>query len=129
MFLIGAGMACSFIPIQVAAFATISPAATGQASALNNARLQVGASLGVALISSVISFVGITHLDAHGAVVANLASYHTAFIVSAILVLIATGIGFTIHDSDAASTMSRRPDESVKQDAILDATPGAEVVL
>lgn len=129
MFLIGAGMACSFIPIQVAAFATISPAATGQASALNNARLQVGASLGVALISSVISFVGITHVNANGAVVANLASYHTAFVVSAILVLIATGIGFTIHDSDAASTMSRRPDESVKQDAILDATPGAEVVL
>ncbi|GCE30233.1 MFS transporter [Dictyobacter alpinus] len=129
MFLIGAGMASSFIPIQVAAFATISPAATGQASALNNARLQVGASLGVALISSVISFVGITQVNANGAVVANLASYHTAFIVSAILVLIATGIGFTIHDSDAASTMKSRPNETAKQDAILDVTPGVEAVL
>ena len=39
MFLTGAGMACSFLPVQTAAFATISSASTGRASALFNAQI------------------------------------------------------------------------------------------
>src|SRR5262249_3894336 len=47
MFLIGAGMACSFLPMQAAAFATITPSATGRASTLYNAQRQLGAAAGV----------------------------------------------------------------------------------
>ncbi|HJT60001.1 MAG TPA: MFS transporter, partial [Ktedonobacteraceae bacterium] len=108
IFLVGAGMAFSFTSVQAAAFATISTSETGQASALYNAQRQIGASLGVALLSTVISAVGITQLSASGTAIPNLAAYHAAFIMAAILALIGACIGLTIRDSDAASTMRRR---------------------
>jgi EmrB/QacA subfamily drug resistance transporter len=108
MFLTGAGMAFSFTSVQAASFATITSAQTGQASALFNAQRQIGASLGVALLSSVISIVGLTQLNASGAVVPNFTAYHAAFIAAAVLALVAAGIGLTLHDSDAAATMKRR---------------------
>lgn len=107
MFLIGAGMAYAMQPAQVAAFATISSASTGRASALNNAQRQVGAALGVAVLSSVISAMGATRLSATGAMVPNLAAYHAAFFAAAALELIAVGWALTIHDSDAAVTLRR----------------------
>lgn len=108
IFLTGAGMAFSFTSVQAASFATISSAQTGQASALFNAQRQIGASLGVALLSTVISAVGITQLNARGVAVPNFTAYHAAFITAAILALIAACIGLIVHDSDAASTMIRR---------------------
>ncbi len=108
MFLTGAGMAFSFTSVQAASFATISSAQTGQASALFNAQRQIGASLGVALLSTVISAVGMTQLSTNGAVVPNLTAYHAAFIAAAILALTAAGMGLTMRDSDAAATMRRR---------------------
>ena len=108
MFLTGAGMAFSFTSVQAASFATISSAQTGQASALFNAQRQIGASLGVALLSTVISAVGMTQLSTSGAVVPNLTAYHAAFIAAAILALTAAGMGLTMRDSDAAATMRRR---------------------
>jgi EmrB/QacA subfamily drug resistance transporter len=115
MFLIGAGMAYAMQPAQVAAFATISSSSTGQASALNNAQRQVGAALGVAVLSTVISIVGPTHLSATGVTVPNLTSYHIAFFAAALLELIAVGWALTIHDSDAAVTL-RRSSRQVKEE-------------
>ncbi|MBV9713512.1 MAG: DHA2 family efflux MFS transporter permease subunit [Ktedonobacteraceae bacterium] len=112
MFLTGAGMAFSFTSVQAASFATISSAETGQAAALFNAQRQIGASLGVALLSSVISAVGMTQLNANGTVTPNISAYHAAFIASAVLAITAACIGLTVRDSDAAATMRRR----VKQD-------------
>jgi EmrB/QacA subfamily drug resistance transporter len=117
MFFTGAGMAFSFTSVQAAAFATITSAQTGQASALFNAQRQIGASLGVALVSSVISFVGMTQLSANGAVVPNLASYHAAFIVTALLVLVGALSGLSLRDSDAAATMKRKVKEPESVDA------------
>ena len=108
MFLIGAGMAYSFVSTQAASFATISKAATGQASTLYNAQRQLGAALGVALLSTVISAVGPFYRGAHGALVPNVNAYHAAFLVSAVLALIGGLIALMIHDSDAASTMKRQ---------------------
>ena len=108
MFLTGAGMAFAFIPVQAAAFATISTAETGHASALFNVQRQVGASLGVALLSTVISVVGLTQLSASGAVVPNFTAYHAAFMAAALFALTAASIGLTIRDSDAAATMKRK---------------------
>jgi len=115
MFLIGAGMAYAMQPAQVAAFATISSASTGRASALNNAQRQVGAALGVAVVSSVISAVGTTRLSATGAAVPNLAAYHVAFFAAAMLELIAVSWALTIHDSDAAVTL-RRPAKQAREE-------------
>jgi hypothetical protein len=50
MFLTGAGVAYAFLPVQTAAFATISSTSTGRASALYNAQRQVGSALGVAML-------------------------------------------------------------------------------
>ncbi len=115
MFLVGAGMAFSFTSVQAAAFATISTSETGQASALFNAQRQIGASLGVALLSSVISAVGITQLSASGTPVPNLTAYHAAFIASAIFALIGACIGLTVHDKDAEATMRHKIRQPAKE--------------
>lgn len=108
MFLMGAGMAYSFLPVSTAAFATISSAETGRASALFSAQRQVGSALGVAILSSVLGVVGITSVNAKGVSIPNLAAYHAAFVVAAVLVLIAVVLALAVRDSDAASTMRRK---------------------
>jgi EmrB/QacA subfamily drug resistance transporter len=125
MFLTGAGMAFSFTSVQAASFATISSAETGHASALFNAQRQIGASLGVALLSCVLSAVGMTQLSASGTVVPNLTAYHAAFIASAMLALIAASIGLTVRDSDAAATM-RGKARPTRQESVSDQVPGTE---
>ena len=115
MFLVGAGMAFSFTTVQAASFANISLAETGQASALFSAQRQIGSSFGVALISGVISLVGLTQVNASGVVVPNLTAYHVAFVASAALALIGACIGLAVRDSDAASTMRRKVKEIVPE--------------
>src|SRR3989440_9139542 len=58
MFLTGAGMAYGFVPGQTAAFATISSASTGLASALSNALRQLGAAPGRAVLAEELTVVG-----------------------------------------------------------------------
>ena len=121
MFLIGAGMAYSFLPVQAAAFATISSSSTGRASALFSAQRQLGAALGVAVLGSVLSIVGTTYLSPTGAVQPNLAAYHAAFLAAAGLALIGACVALAIHDEDAASTMGRRTrniEQSVKPQGV-----------
>ncbi len=107
-FFIGAGMAYSFLPMQTASFATISKAATGQASTLYNAQRQLGSAFGVALLSTIISAVGPVYRGASGALLPNVNAYHAAFLFSAALALIGALVSLTIHDSDAAATMKKR---------------------
>lgn len=118
MFLVGAGMAFSFTSVQAASFATISSAQTGQASALFNAQRQIGASLGVALLSSVMSVIGLTQIGANGTAVPNYMAYHAAFIAAAVLIFIAACVGVTIHDRDAAATMKRAVRVAVEPESI-----------
>ncbi len=125
MFLIGGGMAFSFTSVQAASFATISSAQTGQASALFNAQRQIGASLGVALLSSVLSIIGLTQVNTSGATVPDLASYHASFIAAAVLALIAAGIALMIRDRDAAATMRRKVKPS-QQEIVQNQTSGIE---
>jgi EmrB/QacA subfamily drug resistance transporter len=108
IFLTGAGMAFAFVPVQAAAFATISSAATGRASALSNALRQLGSALGVAVLGEVLSAVGPTRLSATGEVLPNLTAYHAAFLAAAVLALIAAGIALAVSDRDAAPSMQRQ---------------------
>jgi EmrB/QacA subfamily drug resistance transporter len=108
MFLIGAGMACNFLPMQTAAFATITPSATGRGSTLFNAQRQLGAALGVAVISSVLAAAGPTEPGVTGGAQPNVAAYHAAFLAAAAFALGAALLALTIRDRDAAPTMQRK---------------------
>jgi MFS family permease len=108
MFLLGISIAHVFAPVQAAAFATISHASTGRASTVFNTSRQVGSALGVAILTTVISAVGVMH-RVHGRSEANLASFHWAFVVAAALALLAARVALTVVDEDAAPTMVKRP--------------------
>ena len=107
MLCLGIAMAQVFVPAQAAAFATISPEATGRASTMFNVGRQLGSAIGVAMFTTVIVAVGATKVVA-GQVTPNLAAYHAAFLVAAGLALVGAAVALTIHDADAASTMVRR---------------------
>jgi EmrB/QacA subfamily drug resistance transporter len=60
MLLLGLSWAQALVPLQAAAFATITPAATGAASTLFNTSRQLGTAAGVAILTTVASAVGLT---------------------------------------------------------------------
>jgi EmrB/QacA subfamily drug resistance transporter len=107
MFCLGVAMGQVFVPAQAAAFASISPEATGRASTLFNVVRQLGGAVGVAALTTVIVTVGATRTAA-GRAVANLAAYHVAFAVAAGVAAVGAAVALTIRDADAASTMVRR---------------------
>jgi hypothetical protein len=96
-----------FVPTQAAAFATISPADTGRASTFFNAERQLGGAIGVAVLTTVLSAVGVTSSVA-GHATAHLAAYHMAFLTAAAFALVGAGVAATIKDADAANTITRR---------------------
>jgi EmrB/QacA subfamily drug resistance transporter len=104
MFALGLSISHVFVPSQAAAFATISPATMGRASTLFNTARQVGSAAGVAVLTTVISAVGVFHF-VHGHRAPNLAAFHWAFATAAIIALAAAAVAWTIDDRDAAPTM------------------------
>ncbi|GLY16511.1 MFS transporter [Kineosporia sp. NBRC 101677] len=104
MVTLGLSMAHVFVTSQAVAFATISPAQTGQASTLFNTLRQIGGAAGVAFLTTSMITVGTT--TATGA--PNVDAYRVAFAVAAGCALIALAIAQTIKDADAGSAI-RRP--------------------
>lgn len=107
MLALGLAMAQVFVPVQAAAFATITPQATGRASTMFNTLRQLGGAIGVAVLTTAIVAVGPVHIVG-GHPVANLTAYRIAFLVAAAAALIGAACAFTIHDSDAARTIPQR---------------------
>jgi EmrB/QacA subfamily drug resistance transporter len=107
MFCLGFAMGQVFVPAQAAAFATISPEATGRASTVFNVIRQLGSAIGVAVLTTAVVAVGTTKV-VDGQVTPDLAGYHTAFLVAATLAAVGIVVALTIHDVDAAATMIRR---------------------
>ena len=60
MFCLGVAMGQVFVPAQAAAFATISPEATGRASTVFNVIRQLGSAIGVAVLTTAVVAVGTT---------------------------------------------------------------------
>ena len=125
MFLTGAGMAYSFLPVQAAAFATISSSDTGRASALYNAQRQIGAAFGVAILSSVLNAVGPFRIGANHMLIPNMTAYHAAFFAAAALSLTGAIIALTVIDKDAESTM-KRVSRKAKEDERMGQVEGVE---
>jgi EmrB/QacA subfamily drug resistance transporter len=99
----GIGVSVSFImlPVQAAAFAQISPAETGHATAIFNTVQRTAAAVGVAVLSTVLA-VG-THNAIHPPVSAFRAAYLTAAAFAVAGSLLAQGV----RDDQAAATMVR----------------------
>jgi EmrB/QacA subfamily drug resistance transporter len=117
LFIMGVGMAQVFVPTQAAAFATISRETTSKASTFFNTQRQIGQALGVAVVSTVLSVVGLGH---------GLRAYHVAFWVAGAVALLAAGCALTIHDDDAASTRPNAPlRDRIKPGASSAAAPAA----
>jgi EmrB/QacA subfamily drug resistance transporter len=109
MLTLGLSMAQVFVPVQAAAFAAITPEATGRASTMFNAIRQLGGAVGVAVLTTAIVLVGPVHLVA-GHPVANLTAYRVAFLAAAAICLCALACSLSIRDADAASTRPGRGD-------------------
>lgn len=86
--------------VQASAFNTISPSSMGQASTLFHVQNRLGAALGVALLTSILSGI---RTDT-----ATLLAYKTALLCSTGFLLVALFFAFRIRDADAAATM-RKP--------------------
>ena len=104
LFGVGFSIGQVMVASQAASFATVTPADTGRASSLYNAARQLGGAVGVAVLTTTIALVGTVHRVA-GKEVANLTSYHVAFVVAAAIALLGVPIALSIRDADAAETM------------------------
>jgi EmrB/QacA subfamily drug resistance transporter len=121
MLALGLAMAQVFVPVQAAAFATITSQETGRASTMFNTVRQLGGAIGVAVLTTAIVAVGPVHLIG-GHPVANLTAYRVAFLVAAVIALLGTACSLTIRDSDAARTIPQRKRRPAVQGQ-LDAAP------
>ncbi|HWF15859.1 MAG TPA: MDR family MFS transporter [Acidimicrobiales bacterium] len=108
MFVLGWMMAQVMVPNQAASFAMITPDSMGRASTFFNTMRQVGSATGVAILSTVLIGVG-SATGSGGTATPDITAYHLAFLASAIFALVAVLFSLSIHDSDAAETIVRRP--------------------
>lgn len=106
-FAIGVGMAGVFLPNQAASMATIPKTKLSGASMLYSVQRQVAGAMGVAVMSTVLSVVGIYKTSSSGGNETNLVAWQTAFMVAAGLSLIGAIFGRFVPDEDAAETMQR----------------------
>ncbi len=116
MFVRGLFLAFSFIPLQAASYARISPADTGRASAIYSTQRQVAAATGVALLSTVLLSTIPTDFGP-GVVPPELragfaSAFHWAIGVAVALTALAGVVALRIRDADAAVTMQRGPGRS-----------------
>jgi MFS family permease len=111
MFARGICMAFAFVPLQASSYANIAPEDTGRASAIYTAQRQVAASLGVAILATVL--IEATHhfnagvTSASAAAQGGLDAFHLTFFVSSVLIVFAALSALLIRDEDAASTIRR----------------------
>ena len=103
LLMLGMGLAMGQVVVstQAATFATVSPADTGHASSMFSMTRQLGSAIGIALLATVFTAVGTTRTTG-GHSVPNLTAYHTAFLVAAVLAVLAILPALTIQDPDAA---------------------------
>jgi predicted MFS family arabinose efflux permease len=109
MFLRGISFGLLIIPIQAATFATIKPEDTGRASSIFSVGRQVAASLGVAILATVLA----NRLGYHDAVLADpatqegaLAAFHDAFIFAGAMAILGILASLMLDDEKAANALA-----------------------
>jgi EmrB/QacA subfamily drug resistance transporter len=106
MFLRGVAMSFALIASQTATFSTINSEETGRASALFNTNRQVAASVGVAVLSTVLAQAMGRGSAATGATAqGQLLAFHDAFAFSILFGLLGIFFALRIHDADAAASL------------------------
>lgn len=99
-----------FIALQTATYATISPAATGQAVAIYNTQRQVSAAVGIALGAAWLT--ARTPDKAEG--VDPVSAFHESFVLVSILLLVGALISARIKTADARATMDPPPEPPIR---------------
>ncbi len=113
MFCRGFFLSMSFIPLQAASYARISPADTGRASAIYSTQRQLGNATGVAVVSTVLlSAIPAAFPRGFSPIPPDqIAGFTNAFRlaigVTIGFILVAGVLSSRIHDADAASTMRK----------------------
>jgi EmrB/QacA subfamily drug resistance transporter len=103
-FCLGVSVSFIMLPSQAAAFAQISSADTGHASAIFNTLQRALSSLGVAILSTVLAFAGGDVLHRRPPI----SAFHWVFGTNAALALVGAALALRIRDVDAAPAMRRR---------------------
>jgi hypothetical protein len=115
MFLRGVVMSFALVASQAATFSNIKSEEIGRASSLFNTNRQVAASLGVAVLATVLTQA--TALGTTGSVgtsataQAQLLGFHAAFAVSILFGMAGIFFALRVHDQDAAASLS--PGQSI----------------
>jgi hypothetical protein len=104
-FALGISVAFIMLPSQASAFAQISSAETGHASAIFNTLQRALSSLGVALLATVLALGGGNAHHVHPSV----SAFHWVFGANVALASIGAALALRINDADAASAMGRHP--------------------
>jgi len=111
MFVRGMGFSMMLVPLQTAAFAGISMADTGRATAVFNATRQVAQSFGVAIIATVLT----SRLAHYGAelgplddAAASVSAFADGYIVTGVFIAAGVLIALIIRDREAAATLRAR---------------------
>jgi MFS family permease len=109
MFARGLGTGAAFVPMQAAAYATIDPLQNGRASSIFMTQRQVGISIGVALMASILAtHMSLSSVPAPADVHRALVGIRIAFVAGVVLALAAGISALFIRDEEAGETMRRR---------------------
>jgi MFS family permease len=113
MFLRGVTMSFALVASQTATFSTIKSEETGRASSLFNTNRQVAASVGVALLTTVLTQATALYANNGAGLGATadvqLLAFHAAFAASILLGGLGIVFALRIHDEDAATSLQPSP--------------------
>jgi EmrB/QacA subfamily drug resistance transporter len=105
MFLRGVAMSFALVASQTATFSRIKSEETGRASSLFNTNRQVAASVGVAVLTTVLTQVASTGAGSSATPQFQLVAFHYAFAASILFGIVGIFFALRIHDEDAADSM------------------------
>lgn len=111
MFLLGLSMPYVMMPTQASAFARISHADTGHASAIFTTVQRSASAIAIAIFATVLAGAG------GGGIEPPASSFRAVYLVGAIVAIAGIALAWGVHDSDAAATMTKNRKMAPKEEA------------